>query len=280
MKITLLGTGSPIPDPNRAGPATLVQTAGANLLVDAGRGVCMRLMAAGCPPPAVSAVLLTHLHSDHITDLNDVATSRWILAATAEPLRIWGPPGTRAVVEAMCEMLAPDRRYRLEHHEDLRAGIGMVCDVVEVEPGDSFRVGDADISVHRTDHRPVAPTVGYRIEDGSVVAALAGDSVPCPGVDEMCARADAYVQTVIRDDQVRAIAPLLPMGARMLDICDYHSTVEQAAQTAARAGVSTLVLTHCVPPVQPGAEEEWRALAAAHFEGQIVLGPDLTTVDL
>lgn len=280
MRITLLGTGGPIPDPNRAGPATLVQTASASLLVDAGRGVCMRLMAVGCPPPAVTAVLLTHLHSDHITDLNDVATCRWILAAEAEPLRVWGPPGTRDVVGAMAEMLAPDQKYRLDHHQDLRAGIGMVFEVHEVEPGDEFTVGDARIEVHATDHRPVQPTVGYRISDGSAVAALAGDTVPCPGLDAMCAGADAYVQTVIRDDQVRAIAPLLPMGGRLLDICDYHSTVEDAARTAARAGVSTLVLTHYVPAIQPGAEDEWRALAAAHFAGQIVLGPDLTSIEV
>ena len=67
---------------------------------------------------------------------------------------------------------------------------------------------------------------------------------------------------------------------RFQDILDYHSTVEQAAQTAARAGVGTLLLTHYVPPLQPGQEDGWRALAAAHFGGTIVLGEDLTAVDL
>jgi ribonuclease Z len=77
---------------------------------------------------------------------------------------------------------------------------------------------------------------------------------------------------VIREDLVRAIP-----AARLQDILDYHSSVEQAARTAARAGVRTLVLTHYVPPLQPGQEDEWRALAAAHFDGEIVLGDDLTT---
>jgi ribonuclease Z len=280
MKVTLLGTGSPIPDPDRAGPATLVTTDDARLLVDAGRGVCMRLMAAGCPPPALTGVLITHLHSDHITDLNDVATSHWILAEDAGPLRIWGPPGTKEVVEAMAAMLGPDRRYRLDHHADLRAGRGLVFDVTEVEPGDVIRLGETEIGVHRTDHRPVEPSVGYRISDARATAAIAGDTIRCTGLDELCAGADVYVQTVIRDDQVRAIAPLLPMGDRMLDICDYHSTVEQAAVTAARAGVGTLVLTHCVPAVRPGAEDEWIAIASARFGGQIVLGPDLTSVEV
>ena len=88
----------------------------------------------------------------------------------------------------------------------------------------------------------------------------------------MCRHADLYVQTVIRSDLVQAVP-----NARLHDILDYHSTVEQAAQTAARAGVKTLVLTHYVPPLTPGDEEAWRALAAAHFSGPIVLGDDLTT---
>ena len=75
IAITLLGTGSPIPDPNRAGPATLIQAGEENYLVDAGRGVLMRLAAAGCGSNMLNGVMITHLHSDHITDLNDVITS-------------------------------------------------------------------------------------------------------------------------------------------------------------------------------------------------------------
>ena len=85
---------------------------------------------------------------------------------------------------------------------------------------------------------------------------LAGDTVPCAGLDELCRGADVYVQTVFRDDLVRMV-PL----QRFVDTIDYHSTVEQAAQTAARAGVSTLVLTHLVPTPAPGSGREWIALA-------------------
>jgi ribonuclease Z len=67
---------------------------------------------------------------------------------------------------------------------------------------------------------------------------------------------------------------------RLQDILDYHSTVEQAAQTATRAGVGTLVLTHYVPGIGPGQEDDWRALAAAHFAGEIILGDDLTSVTI
>jgi ribonuclease Z len=271
MTVTLLGTGSPLPDPNRSGPATLVQAGGANLLVDAGRGVVMRLAGAGLFPSAVTGVLLTHLHSDHLCGLNDVVTSHWVTSPAPTPLPVHGPVGTAEVVAGMLAMLGPDVRYRLAHHDDLTAGPDV--QVVEHRPGDEFELGGCRIRAHATDHRPVEPTLGYRIEQGGTVVAVAGDTVPCPGLDELCAGADAYVQTVIRDDLVRNVP-----SARLQDILDYHSTVAQAGETAARAGVGTLVLTHYVPPLARGQEDEWRAVAAARFDGEIVLGDDLTAV--
>jgi ribonuclease Z len=271
IEVTLLGTGSPIPNPDRAGPATLVRAGDATVLVDCGRGVVMRLVAAGVVPVGLTAVLLTHLHSDHITDLNDIVTTHWVMATEPTPLAIYGPPGTQAVIDALLAMLGPDQQYRLDHHADLTQP--PLVEVTEVEPGDTFTVSDATVTVGATDHRPVTPTVGFRISHGGESAVLAGDTVPCSTLDELCAGADLYVQTVIRADLVQ----LIP-NARVHDILDYHSSVEQAAQTAARAGVRTLVLTHYVPPLVPGQEDEWRALAAAHFDGPIVLGDDLTRI--
>jgi ribonuclease Z len=269
MEITLLGTGSPLPSPDRAGPATLVRAGGATMLFDCGRAVVMRLAAAGVVPPMLAAVLLTHLHSDHITDLNDIITTRWVMSPAPLPLRLIGPPGTQRVVDGILAMLALDQQYRLAHHDSLDQGPAI--EVEEVEPGASFEVADAHVSVHHTDHRPVSPTVGYRIEHEGKVAAIAGDTVPCDELDAMCQGADLYVQTVIREDLVR----LIP-NERIQDILNYHSSVEQAAQTATRAGVKTLVLTHYVPPLQAADTDAWRALAAAHFSGEIVLGDDLT----
>jgi ribonuclease Z len=117
--------------------------------------------------------------------------------------------------------------------------------------------------------------VAYRVEADGKTVVLGGDGVPCASLDEICSGADAYVQTVLRDDIVRMVP-----NQRFQDILDYHSTVADAARTATRAGVRTLVLTHYVPPIQPGQEDEWRALAAEHFAGDIVLGDDLTSVEL
>lgn len=278
MIVTLLGTGSPIPDAHRAGPATLVQAGGMNLLVDCGRGVSMRLSAAGIPgPPFLHRVLLTHLHSDHVTDFNDLVTMRWVMSPVPNPLPVTGPVGTAAFAVRTVAMLSDDVGYRVAHHDDLSGS--PQCDVTELSDGeltDPVLAGaGVTVRVAPTDHRPVHPTIGYRIEHDGHAVVCAGDTVPCEGLDRLVAGADVYVQTVIRNDLVEAIG--LP---RLLDIRDYHSTVEQAAQTAARAGVATLVLTHMVPAPAPGEGEPWAELARQHFDGEVVVAEDLLRIEL
>ncbi len=274
MEIVLLGTGSPIPDANRAGPATLVKVGELeHVLVDAGRGCVMRMAGAGSLPINLSGVLITHLHSDHVTDLNDVITTHWIMSQEPTPLRIWGPPGIRQFVDHTMAALAPDLTYRTEHHDDLTWT--PILEVSEVSTGDRFEVGSAQVDVHETMHAPADPTIGFRIEHAGLVVALAGDTIPCPGLDRLTQDADAYVQTVIDDDLVRLIA--IP---RLLDILDYHSSVRQAAQVAARNKVKRLVLTHMVPAPRPEQYPAWVAAGAEHFDGEIIIGDDLTVVQL
>ncbi len=268
IDITLLGTGSPMPSPDRAGPATLISAGDEHYLVDTGRGVLMRLAAAGLGAPNLSAVLITHLHSDHITDLNDVITTRWVMTFEPTPLTIVGPPGTAAVVEHILASLEPDVGYRIAHHADLDTPPQV--EVVEVTDGAVDLPGAVRISCAPTDHKPVEPSIAFRFDHDGLGVVVAGDTVPCPGLDELCAGADALVHTVIRKDII-ANVPI----QRMQDTLDYHSSPEEAAQTAARAGLDTLVLTHYVPPIPPGGGDDWRALAAEHFSGRVELGDDL-----
>ena len=273
IEVVLLGTGSPVPDRDRAGAATLVRAGGHTLLLDAGRGVCMRLAAAGVLPVMLDAVLLTHLHSDHICDLNDVLTTQWVMSAAPTPLRIFGPSRTAEVVAGMHAMLRPDVEFRLAHHADLTWE--PQTEVVEVTTGVVLDDGGVRVVAAATDHRPVEPTLAYRVECDGRSVVLAGDTVPCAGLDELCRGADVYVQTVLRDDLVRQV----PMP-RFQDTIDYHSTVGQAAQTAARGGVRTLVLTHQVPTPAPGSADEWIALAREHFDGEVVFGDDLVSISV
>jgi len=273
IEVTLLGTGSPMVDANRAGPSTLVRAGEQIFLVDCGRGVLMRAAAVGVGAANITALLLTHLHSDHITDLSDVITTRWVTTFTRTPLPVFGPPGTAALVDATLAALAPDISYRIAHHADITEP--PTIEVHEVSTGQVWDTDGVRIQVAPTDHRPVEPTIAYRIDYSDASVVLAGDTVPCAGLDALAAGAGALVHTVIRKDLV-ALAP----QQRLKDILDYHSSVEQAAATATRAGVGTLILTHYVPPLIPGQEDDWRALAATEFPRQIELGDDLHRVEV
>jgi ribonuclease Z len=174
-------------------------------------------------------------------------------------------------------MLEDDIGYRLGHHADLTWR--PPCDVTEIDPGRAGDPGDPvvvrddgtiRILAAATDHAPVHPTLGYRVEADGAAVVIAGDTVPCAGLTRLCEGADVYVQTVVRPSTIAMIP-----SARLQDVVDYHSSIEQAAQTAAAAGVATLVLTHPVPPPAPGSEQEWVDEAAAHFDGEIVLAHDL-----
>ncbi len=133
--------------------------------------------------------------------------------------------------------------------------------------------GRVRITAGPTDHRPVEPSIGYRFDHEGSAVVVAGDTVPCAGLDELCAGAEALVHAAIRKDVIEQI----PV-ARLQDVLDYHSSVEEAAQTAQRAAMEVLVLTHYVPAFPPGEGDDWRSLAAAHFSGRVEVGDDLHVV--
>lgn len=233
----------------------------------------MRAASVGASAAALRAVFITHLHSDHITDLNDIVTTRWIMSFQPSPLTVFGPPGTADLVRATEAMLEPDIRYRMTHHDDLTWPPSAA--VTESERGQLLVEGPVRVTAAPTDHAPVRPTLGYRVDDGGASVVIAGDTVPCSGLDELCAGADVLVHTVIRRDLLEPLN--IP---RLNDVFDYHSTVEDAARTASRGGVGTLVLTHLVPAPRPEAEHEWSERAQAHFDGEIVVARDLTSVEV
>jgi ribonuclease Z len=233
----------------------------------------MRAAAVASGAAAFRAVFLTHLHSDHITDLNDVFIMRWVMSLAANPLVVYGPAGTDALLAATQAMLEPDIGYRLAHHDDLRWP--PTATVTEVERGVIFEEGAVRVTAAPSDHAPVRPTVAFRVDDGERSVVIAGDTVPCAGLDELCAGADVLVHTVVRPDLIERFG--VP---RLTDVLDYHSSVADAARSAARGGVRVLVLTHLVPAPAPGTDQEWIDQAADHFEGDVMLAHDLLAVDV
>ena len=241
----------------------------------------MRLAGAGCAPTMLTAVLLTHLHSDHITDLNDVITSSWALNMDdPKPLRIVGPEGTKETVARILHFLDLDIGYRLAHHDDLNEPPQV--EVTEITKGSLDLSTTVSISTAPTDHRPVDPTIAFRFDYQERSVVVAGDTIPCTDLDQLCNGAKALVHTAIRKD----IIETLPLQ-RAKDILNYHSSVEEAAETAERAGMETLILTHYVPGIPPAENEfhelvvqQWRDRAAENFSGKVEIGDDLLKISL
>src|SRR5262252_4502949 len=130
MRVTLLGTGCPQCDPNRLGPASLVQHEGRQLLIDVGSGATQRLVSAGSSGRALDAVLLTHLHSDHIVDLFQLVISSWH-QGRQRPQRVFGPPGTKAFVDGLMALWQPELAQRIAH-ERRPSTAALAVEVVEI----------------------------------------------------------------------------------------------------------------------------------------------------
>jgi ribonuclease Z len=273
VELVLLGTGFPLPDPDRAGPSTLIRAGGMDLLFDAGRGVLMRLRGANSGPVQVHTTFLTHLHSDHVTDFNDLVTMQWAMNLGPAPLRVIGPPGTAAFRDDTLAMLQSDIVWRIAHHADLNWEPDVR--VNEVTEGVAFEENGVRVIAALTEHPPVRPTIGFRVEHDGRSIVIAGDTLPCEGLDALCAGADVYVQTVLRRPLIEAIP-----APRLKEILNYHSSTQDAARTAARGGVKTLVFTHMMPAPLPGTEQDWINDAKAHFDGDVILGTDLLSISV
>jgi ribonuclease Z len=78
-----------MPDLTRAGGCAAVIAGGRVVVIDAGPGSWAKLAAAGVPGASIDTVLLTHLHSDHIGDLGELATQSWLGGAQSAAQCLW-----------------------------------------------------------------------------------------------------------------------------------------------------------------------------------------------
>jgi ribonuclease Z len=288
LHVVLCGTGSPLPDADRAGPCTAIVAGGALYLVDAGPGSWEVVDLAGLPTGRLAGVFLTHFHSDHIGDLGEAIVQSWI-AGRPRPLDVFGPPGTAGVVEGFRRAYAADTDYRVAHHGDdalPRAAAGAAAreTTLAAEPTASAIVLDRDglrVTMFRVDHAPVEPAVGYRFEWRGRTVVVSGDTRRSASVLAHARGADILVHEALQPALILRVPPVarrlgLERVAKLAeDIPGYHTAPAEAAALARDAGVPHLVLTHLVPgPANFVARRAFLDGVRAAYDGEVTLGAD------
>jgi len=304
LHVLLCGTGSPMPDMNRAGACTAIIAGGRVVIIDAGPGSWARLAAASVPGAKIDTLLLTHLHSDHIGELGEIATQSW-LGGRNVPLQVYGPPapepsrrvtnaegdvlgsgGTEAVVKAFAEAYNADADFRIAQGHDLvptEAARMIGHDVARPGAEEAVTVYDQDglkISAFLVDHDPVEPAYGYRIEYGGRVAVVSGDTKKVPNMVRFARGADLLVHEALAPAMVEMLAAALDQtgnqraGTMARQVIAYHTTPVEAAEIAKEAGVKLLVLTHEVPPLRNALMRKMfmRDVRGARGDGDTILG--------
>lgn len=280
-EVILTGTGIPNPAPGRAGAGTLVRCGATALQFDAGRGTVMRLTEAGLQAFEVTALLLTHVHSDHLEGAPDLAMTRWIYDQFVHcgPLVVVAPSGPPArFVERMLEPFEDDIALRVGHVQDDPPSVDLRPFEAGSEPREVWRATDGSIRVSAVlvHHEPVQPAVAYRVDtpDGGVV--ISGDTRCCDEVEALSVGAEVLVHEACRK---RALAGSVA-GTPLEAVFSYHADSVALGALAERAGVAHLMLTHLIP--QPANDAEAAAyegdVREGGYRGVVTVGTDLAHV--
>jgi ribonuclease Z len=294
LSVALCGSGSPMPDPTRAGPCAAVIAGRRLFVVDSGEGSVKVLTLTRLPPARIEALFITHFHSDHIADLGEVMLQHWASGAAQTPLPIYGPTGVDQVVGGFEQAYQLDRGYRIAHHGPRivpPSGFGGAphAFAISATGPDVTLIDEPDLKViaFPVDHGPVKPAAGYLFIYKGRRVVISGDTAPSSRLEAEAHGADVLVHeglapNLVADQRQAALAHRRDNVAQILhDILSYHTTPEQAAGIAQRADVRVLLFTHVIPPL-PFSQLDGPFLGRAPqiFHGKIIVGRDGDIVTL
>lgn len=272
-RVVMLGTGTPIADPQRGGPSLAIVVGGRSYLVDAGPGVVRRAAAAARRDsiPALRVanlkiVFLTHLHSDHTLGLPDLMLSPAVLHRQ-QPLVIYGPPGTRAMVDHLLAAYREDIEIRtrgLEHGDT--AAYRMI--VHEVLPGAVYSDSLVRVTAFAVSHGRWPHALGYRFDAAGRAIVVSGDTRPTDAVVTACNGCDVLVHEVYS----RQGFDRLPAADRTYH-SSFHTSAIELGDLATRARPKLLVLTHIL--FFGESADEILGEVRSRFAGRVVMGDDL-----
>lgn len=275
MELTLLGTGNPIPDPQRAGPSQLVRIGDDRILIDVGNGAVRRLVEAGESARDVHTVLITHMHSDHSIDLGHFLITRWILFNT-EPLTLVGPPGLREYVDNLLRLL--DWDIKIRGFDTRLSDTARQIDVHEVGPGEAIERDHWRATPIAVDHYPVEHAYAWRLDADGASLVISGDTAPYEPLAEAAAGVDVLVHEAWLTPRVEAAREHMTPAEAEAFVAKrnrYHTSTKAVGRIARLADPRLLVLSH-LGPVNVDAV---RADVAADFD-RFEVGADLLHCDV
>ena len=241
LKITLCGTSSPIPAPGRAQACVAVETPEHLYIIDAGSGSAATANLSNVPMEKLRGILITHFHSDHISDIGDFNLNSWV-AGRPEPLQIIGPTGVERIVDGFNMAYELDRGYRVAHHgaELLNPELGTlqsktIAEGVIVDQ-DGLRITAFEVS-----HPPIEPAFGYRLDYGGRSVVISGDSLVTDKIVEISNGADVVLHDAMSLQLVRGAEGMARttgntrLATVLHDIQDYHATTEDLNRLSQRS---------------------------------------------
>jgi ribonuclease Z len=290
LHLALCGTGSPFPDPTRAGPCSAIIAGDRLFIVDTGEGSARTLGYMGIPAAKIEAIFLTHFHSDHIDGIGPFLLQRWGVGTFQTPTPVYGPKGVEQVVDGFRAAYVLDFGYRVAHHSPKimppggSGGKGMPFDLPPTGQGDAVVVLEdkgLKVTAFRVDHAPIDPAVGYRFDYKGRSIVITGDTKKTPSVQALSKGVDILVHEALQPKLVKLLEAefanqhMNNMSQVMRDILNYHTTPEEAAAQAAAAGAKELVLNHIVPPLPLRfAYPAFLGDAAKFYDKPITVGED------
>jgi len=252
LKVVVCGSRSPLPSPGRAESCVLVEAGDDIYIFDLGNGSVNNLTQYQVPWPNVKAVLITHMHSDHMADLPDAHLQSWIQGRTS-PLKVYGPEGINLVTKGFELAYSADYQYRNEHHGDEMLPMSIAgFNAIQII-NNQFIPNDTpglEILPFVVDHYPVNSAFGFKISYKDRTVVISGDTIHDGSVQKYSQDVDLLVHSAISIDiveRMRGIAPIPQMDKILFDIQDYHTSIEEAGEIARDANVEHLLIYHSIP---------------------------------
>jgi ribonuclease Z len=281
FRVTLLGTGTPIPRPDRFGPSTLVEAGDQKLLIDAGRGATIRLFQLGVAMGRIDALLLTHYHSDHTVGIPDFWLTGWLhshYARRTAPLRVIGPPGAKMLMSNLERAYGLDIQIRVVDEKLAPEGAAIAVEEFATE-GVVFDRNGVRVIAFEVDHgEAIKPAYGYRIEYGGRFVVLSGDTRYNENVVKYGAGADLLIH------EVAIVRPELASEAYIQRIMSHHTSATEAGTVFDRAKPKLAAYTHLVflasDRIPSASVDELVAETRRTYSGPLVVGEDLISFEI